>query len=468
MPERLRGYRFHPLERRGVALGLGASELAVLGAGVLVALAALRLSGAGGLVAAVAALGASLAAACWPVAGRSAVGWAPVAGRWLAVRRRAVRVAPAGAAAPPAGVRLVEARRGPGDERLGVVWDQRRGVWSAVLPVASSAFTLLDGDEKRRRLAAWGAVLASTARAGSPIHRLQWIERTVERDARGPAARFDEVVTAGVPDACVAGYRELVGASTSGGRDHEVLVVLSVRPRRSGRQARAFGRGGDGACGLLRRELRLLRGQLRNAEVEPGWPLDLPGLATAVRAGVDGGERHRRAAGHAGAWPLGWRDTWASVRVDDHWHATYWIAEWPRRDVGPDFLAPLLLVPAARAVAVTMAPVPPHQAAREAESARTAEIADDELRRRAGFLQTARHRRRAEGVINREAELADGHAELRFSGYVTVSGASPEELDAGCAAVETAGHQAGMEMRRLYGQQVDAFTWTLPIGRGLS
>ena len=30
--------------------------------------------------------------------------------------------------------------------------------------------------------------------------------------------------------------------------------------------------------------------------------------------------------------------------VDGTWHATYWVAEWPRTDVGPDFLGPLLFV----------------------------------------------------------------------------------------------------------------------------
>ena len=46
------------------------------------------------------------------------------------------------------------------------------------------------------------------------------------------------------------------------------------------------------------------------------------------------------------------------------WHATYWIAEWPRIDVGPDFLAPLLLGPLRRSVSVVMEPVSPARAVR--------------------------------------------------------------------------------------------------------
>ena len=38
---------------------------------------------------------------------------------------------------------------------------------------------------------------------------------------------------------------------------------------------------------------------------------------------------------------------WSRVRTDATWHATYWIAEWPRVDVGPDFLGPAAARPGA-------------------------------------------------------------------------------------------------------------------------
>jgi len=156
------------------------------------------------------------------------------------------------------------------------------------------------------------------------------------------------------------------------------------------------------------------------------------------------------------------------LRADEALYATYWVAEWPRVEVGPDFLSPLLLAGVRRTVSLTLAPVPPERARREVEAARTADAADEELRRRAGFLATARHRREAEGVLQRESELADGHAEFRFSGYVTVSGADRPGLEVACAEIEQAAQQSRIELRRLYGQQRDAFTWTLPLGRGLS
>lgn len=159
---------------------------------------------------------------------------------------------------------------------------------------------------------------------------------------------------------------------------------------------------------------------------------------------------------------------WGRVRTDANWHVTYWIAEWPRVEVGPDFLAPILLGPLRRSVSVVMEPVSPFRAVRAVEAARTADIADSELRRRGGFLATARRAREAELVARREAELADGHGSYRFSGYVTVSSPELAQLEEWCQATEQAAGQARLELRRLYGDQARALLCTLPLCRGLA
>jgi len=151
---------------------------------------------------------------------------------------------------------------------------------------------------------------------------------------------------------------------------------------------------------------------------------------------------------------------WDRVRTDANWHATYWIAEWPRVDVGPDFLAPLLLGPLRRSVGVVMEPMSPSRAIRAVEQARTADIADSELRRRGGFLSTARRAR--------EGELADGHGSYRFSGYVTVTAPNATQLQEWCETTEHAAGQARLELRRLFGDQERALLCTLPLCRGLS
>jgi hypothetical protein len=161
-------------------------------------------------------------------------------------------------------------------------------------------------------------------------------------------------------------------------------------------------------------------------------------------------------------------ETWSAFRTDESWHATYWIAEWPRIEVTPDFLTPLLIGGGRRTVSVTMAAVPADRAMREVRSARTADLADSELRERAGFLPSARRVKEADGVTRRESELAEGHAEFRFSGYVTVSAPDKDGLDAASAEAEHAAQEAHVELRRLFGRQAEAFAWTLPLARGLA
>jgi hypothetical protein len=455
------GYTFDPVDGGGVLLGLRAPQLGVLGAGGILALVCtVAISGGIGALLAVLVLLGALAVACWPVHGQPPVGWLPIVGGWLARRAGGPRLSPEpergvartvpdvvawpGSPTPtaptrprpragtaPAGVTLLDVPGVPGDPPMGMVRDRRSGTWVAAVAVGARSFTLLDADDQRRRLGSWGALLAGLARPASPVTRVQWLQTVAPAD---PALLRVPPGTGAAAD-----YEEVVAAARPAARTHRTLVVVAVRPRR-----------GDGLpATVLRREVRLLQGQLANADLLPGPPLDLPSLRAAV------------------AWPMATEEAWSALRVDGGWQTTYWIAEWPRVETGPDFLVPLLLAGARRTVAVTMGPVPAARATREVESARTASMADDELRRRAGFLATARRQRQAEGVARREAELADGHAEYRFSGYVTVSGPDRAALDVACAEVEHAAQAAHLELRRLWGRQAEAFAWTLPLARGL-
>jgi hypothetical protein len=117
--------------------------------------------------------------------------------------------------------------------------------------------------------------------------------------------------------------------------------------------------------------------------------------------------------------------------------------------------------------AVTIEPVPFGQAMRQAETAQTMELAGEMERRRQGFMTTASDRRRAQAVTRREEELADGFAEMRFAGFVTVSARDGDELERASREIKHAGQLARHEFQRIYGEQEAAFTNTLPLCRGL-
>jgi hypothetical protein len=485
---------------RGGQIGAIAVAL-VVGVGVLRVWAS-----AVGAVVAVAALAIGVGVATWPIAGRTAEEWAPDAFRHVTLGLRS-RAAPG----PFAGVRLIrvdpstagsDVAADGGGAGIGVFHDRSRRTFTAVLGASDPGFVLLGEDEKAGRISAWSGVLASLAREGSSVHRLQWVERIVPADAAGvpPLVESDDRWPGGA--SARASYAALVEAESQTTFRHEVLLAVSIHAGRAARAVKSAGGAEAGACSVLLREVAALRRRLTDASMDVGAVLSPAVLATVVRdaselrgtktaktaktaAGSPRGKRAMspRRAHRAGAqsvessraghelrpWPMGVEVQWGRLRADGTWHTTYWVAEWPRTDTGPDFLGPLLLsAEARRTMSVVMEPLGPIAASRQAEKARTADIADSELRRRGGFLATARRRREEEILARREIELADGHAQYRFSGYVTVSAPDPEALEEACGRVEQAAAQSGLELRRCYGDQANTFLCTLPLGRGLS
>jgi hypothetical protein len=491
-------YRFGPLERRGLIGGWRSGQVAGVGTGLAAAVGLVRAdSRLAGVVAALLCLGVSFAMVSWSVRGRTIEQWLPVVAGWTGRRvrgahrfRSSVPVlglpgpSPAsrrsgsgpnpltegeGAGSSPrtlAGCRILAPRVEDGGRRVGVVHDARAQTYSAVLAMAGAGLPLLGNEERHARIAAWAEVLAGLAREGSALHRVQWVERCLP----GPPLPGAPQALCG-PGHAQRSYQELLDTVGAKLEHHEVLLAISVRPERG---ARSRGGGADAvACASLVRELRSFETQLEDAGFPSLGALAPRALVLCLRNVIDVRPRPLGTGGPAVApwwpWPLASETTWTSYRTGGTWHATYWVAEWPRLPVGPDFLGPVLLQgPKRRTVAVTMEPLGPERALRQAEHDRTAHLADAELRRRVGYLTTARRRREHESAAARELELADGHAPYRFSGYVTVTAETATELETSCRRLEQAAAHARLSLLRLFGQQDEAFTWTLPLARGLA
>ena len=61
-----------------------------------------------------------------------------------------------------------------------------------------------------------------------------------------------------------------------------------------------------------------------------------------------------------------------------------------------------------------------------------------------------------------------GHVEYRFTGYVTVSASTESELEESCAQIEQAAVRSVLEVRRVFGEQDQAFVAAaLPLTRGV-
>lgn len=477
-PTELR-FRFAPRESRGLLLGLRPRQIVLLAvAGVTVVAGAA--AGTVGLLLGV-LLACTLGVACFvPVGGRSAEEWAPIAARWLwrGASGRQWRGGPAapesdGITLPPPLDALTILAVADNGRTIAVAADRRRATYTAVLAVRGRTFALLEASDKARRVSAWGAALASLAREGSPITRVQWTERTLPDDGSALRRWFTAHATDPASPAAQS-YAELIEGAGPVTQTHETYLAVQLDARRARRAIRQAGGGDTGAAEVLLRELRTLEGRLRAADLDlTGW-LPPRALGRFLRTAYERGSRptlarrdgdgDRAGCDPKAAGPMAADTGWSTYRTDDAYHATFWIAEWPRMDVDAGFLTPLLLhTTVSRTVSVVMEPVSPRKAAREVQAARTAELADEALREKAGQITSARRTQEHDALLARERELVAGHGDYRFTGYLTVTAATPDELENACGEVEQAAHQSLLEVRRLYGEQDTAYAAALPM-----
>jgi hypothetical protein len=493
MTEGRQTYSFGPLERRGIFGGVRGGQVAVLATGALAAILVLDSApSAGGGFMALLACGLSAAAAFAPLGGRTLQEWWPVA-MWFAgrrlqrrhrfrspvasvgiVARRNGELQPPTAEAPEAlrGVRIVSVDHR--ERAIGALSERSGSRLTAVLACRVAAFSLLDQEAQERRLARWGLVLSGSG--ATAIRRLQWIERTAPAQGDELARWVHSERDPAVPlrgTAMIESYLELISASTRVTQEHEVLLSVQV----DGRRVRERGRDAVDHA-LVEQTERVAQG-LEAAEVTVLGALSPGQLARALRTAFDpfaraelatleAADAERDGLSEVNAWPLGAREGWDHYRSDGALHATYWIGAWPRINVSPMFMDALLgHSSAVRSVAVTFEPLAADRSTREIEAAVTRDRADRELRARFGQSETARQRQAAEATMRREAELAAGHGEVRLSGFVTVSGRDRDDLHRACGEVLEHAARARLELHRLYGQQAEAFAFTLPLCRGL-
>jgi hypothetical protein len=485
-PTTPRTYRFPPRDSTGWLLGLSGAQCLLLAAGLVTA-GVLLSHGAPSPVVAIPIV-AALAGALAPIDGQPAHTLAAPAARHATRAKRwhaelPLLVAGVDRVTPDlpdwlGPVRLVtadgDAARRARLAGAGVVVDRDESTVTAVLRVRGREFALLDRAEQDRLLFAWGDTLGGFCTERNPITRVWALEWAAPAGAGEQLAYLAD--HAADPDSPAAReYQAMVAAAGPMATRHDVLLAVTVSTRRLRRRGRR-GPLTDAAVEALGDELRLLAQSLELAGLADVRPLTRSQFAAALRARLDPAAqtpiaaRARTLADAAvaphNAGPLTAEIGWRHVTVDTAVHASYWIAEWPRLDVGPNWLEPLLLhAGGTRTVAICYEPVPPSRSTRQIERDAVRLAADEEQRSRAGFRLRARDRRAKDAVATREAELVAGYPELGFCGLITVTAATVDELDRCCADYEQAAAQAGLELRRLDGRHDLALAASLPLGR---
>ena len=472
--------KFSRLTRRGVLLGFSVSQLVVLSIGVLSIVWAFY-AGGGMLIAVTAPVWLFAAALAWvPVARRPLVEWIPVAFWWfwkitggqMLYRRRIVAPRPAGTLALPGDTARLREYEDP-VTGAGMIHDPAAATLTAVLSVTHPAFVLLDPGEQERRVASWGRVLATVCRSGR-ISMLQVLERTLPDSGSGLAEWWATHGTQNSSWASVT-YAELIDRAGPAGERHATTLSLSLDMRAAARQIRTAGGGLRGAAAVLRQEMSTLVAALRSADLSPSAWLSCGQIAVILRSAHDPAvaaslERHGELGQSlATAGPVAVNESWSGLRTDSAHHAVLWVSEWPRSMVYPGFLAPLLLSTGIqRSFSLLCTPMRSDQAARDIRKKKTEYISDAHQRQRIGQIEDASQTAEFHDVLQQEADLTAGHGVLRYTGLVSVSATTAEELDAAVAAIEQAAIQASCETRLLVGQQAQAFTAAaLPLCRSV-
>ncbi len=512
-----RTYRFAPHPAGGFLLGLRISQLLGLILTGTLALGALHLGGLDGFALAVGLLALAAGVLLTPIRGHTIEQWAPVTARFLLARRtgrarfQAQRAQLGHVVALPAGGLQPERPAEPGslpgeladieflegglvryeNARFGAVADRRARTFTAALRVRGRAFALLGPREREQRLHDYGAVLAALARDDSPVRRVAWVERTLpgDGDALGDylmdAKRSD--ATLEEPPEELVSYLKLIGRAGDVAEAHELLFAIQVDAGRPAarRAITRMGGGDSGGLAVLAGEVGQLIELLDRAGVTVTGVLTGRGLAGAIRDAYDPWGRRGRArqldrslqadgaiAPHT-AGPYARHEHWSHIAADGALHCTLWAAEWPRIDVRALFLQPLLMASGAtRTVAMCMELVGPSRAIRQAERAATETATEQHLRARVGQRTSQRQSQRDRASHQRERELAEGHAAVRYAAYVTVSvpADTPDaiaDLESDVSRVELEAKRAPLRLERMWGQQAEAFTYGLPLCRGL-
>jgi hypothetical protein len=501
--------QFPTLEHRTIVGMFRNSQLITWGAGILLAIAVVVVVGnlALGLIVIVAAG----VAGALPIKGHTIEEWVPrlfgftvrTATGQRTWRSDAPFQATGGVAERPAatrrprefaGIQLLDVDFGGSNYGFvtgvskGPLGGKQMSTLTIVLPATAHSAALLDDHDRAQLGMGWAGAMASLAQPESPVIRAQLLFQALPGDPSQAFARLHQQRDPAIDDddPSMRDYVGLLHREATASQDLELYFALQVDVGACSRDRRTEARDPlTRACAVAVLEAEGFAGNLNQyagAGVSVHRPLDYAGLVHTIRVLWDPGKRPElarqlaRRGSQPGAepvdedeaWPLAWDEDLGELHVDGTWHATFWVRHWPRRPVGLDVLTPLLGFTRQQfTFSVTYAPIDPEAARRNAEVAMSVDEAQEITRKTKGRVTTAKHKRQAAAARERDEQLADGHADMLYGGYISVSAPTRRGLAEACDAVTRNAGKAHLTIERMWGQQPIGRTLTLPLCRGV-
>ncbi|MEU1187019.1 SCO6880 family protein [Streptomyces sp. NPDC005859] len=476
--------KFPHRSRRGILLGLSLPQLVLVSCMLSLLLMTVISTGLLGAVALAPLWAASGALVAIRRHGRSLIDWAPIVTRYAHRRRTGQTLWLARPVTRPrqdgvlhlpgtaASLKVVT----PGDSANGAaaVHDPHQQTLTAIARVTSRAFALLDPATQNHNVSSWGRALAGIARTGH-IATVQVLERTVPDSGDTLTRHWTHH---GQPQTPVAGqiYSELVASAGPAAAPHETYLAISLDLKAARRLINQAGGGLPGAFTVMQQTTASIAQAARNAGLQvTGW-LSAREIAAVIRTAYDPkalaalqqwSETGRAEADPAAAGPVVQFEEYDRLATDSARHATYWVENWPRTEMGAGFLHGLMFTAGVRrSLSLIYVPQGLESALRDVQRKKAAIIADANERARRGQVDSEEDSVEYADVKTRERQLIAGHADVALTGLVTVTAETDALLDAACAQIETHAVTSGVDLRRLNYQQPDAFALTaLPLAR---
>ncbi len=163
-----------------------------------------------------------------------------------------------------------------------------------------------------------------------------------------------------------------------------------------------------------------------------------------------------------------YKSEWDHLKLNSKVISTYWISSWPKFEVFSDFLSPLVLgCNFTKMFSLIISPIEFETAKKEAEAKLISHMSDDDLRSRAGFLNSATraHSKSKNELLN--YEIARGYETFKYSGYLSVTADTLSELKDKEAQIELVAAKCGLSLQKLFGNQDTGFNFMLPLVRGV-
>lgn len=492
-PEYVRPVRLPRRSRQGVVLGMDPWQVAFLTTAALVLLVAVNRFGPPGLLYfAPVYLGLGVAA----LTSVRGVSTPKMAGLWLMKQIRHAAGATTHAYRPER-THLAGTLNLPGTRASVQLWDvddvaavynpQDRSV-SVIAELEVQGFLMHDLPDRYDLAEQFGRVLGPfTQRPG--IKRVTLQERTLPTTIRAARDHYETVrlLRHLDPDSPVArNYDEVMDQSERFEVAHRNYLTFTLDLVALGAQLKSLGGGEEAILALAAIEAGNLADALNAAKITVRRWLSTRDVAALGRLAFDpefAATVQNRPDDLGGVDPVAIGPMFLEepkgrngiVVTDSGVHTTMWIHEWPRSDAPVGFLAPVVFArhpntgeAITHIFSIVLTPVPVAKALKRIGEEKKVWRGNEKLRAKRSADGSAADAADWRALEQQEQEIANGHGEFRYGGYLTISAPDEEHLDGAIAGMRNALSRAGMEAQILYCQQAEALMVNaLPIGLGM-